>query len=263
MAERWQNALDLIGKFSSAIGARWLVLTITILFICVPIYAMAWYLDVFDNIASSIAITGLVTVLPIIQLFSAPEPFTKNSYIGWLSVFSLMALALFIGDEYDSRFITFNVILVGLALPYGWVFWQILRHEWILSVGFVLALAATMIYWIAALIVNKQDFDLLLLPLPVVLFFGVLWAPIALGTLKGAQRYKDRNIAGPGLQALTMTMLAFPVTLVAIILPADLGLDEMWTNVTLALIGLFLSGVVSEPLRCMLVEWGKLVPHKS
>ena len=249
-------------KFSGAIRERWPALTVTILFICIPVYAMAWHLDVFDNIASSIAVTVLVTALPIIQLFSAPEPFSKNSYIGWFSVFSLMGLALFIGDEYNSRFITFNVILVGLASPYGWIFWQILRHEWLLAVGFVSALAATVIYWVAALIVNKEDFDLLLLPLPIILAGAVLWAPIALGTLKGARMHRDRKIAGPGLQALAMTMLFFPVTLVAITLPTDLGLNEMWSNVSLALIGLFLSGVISEPLRNLLIEWGKLAPHK-
>ena len=252
-----------IGKFSRAIRERWLVLTITILFICAPIYAMAWYLDVFTNIASSITMTLVATALPLIQLFSPPEPLTKSSYVGWFSAFTLIALFLFIGDEYESRFISFSVILVLLASPYGWIFWQILRHEWLLSVGFVLALAATMIYWIAALIVNKEGFDLLLLPLPVVLFSGVLWAPIALGTLKGARMYKDRNIAGPGLQALAMTMLFLPVTLVAITLPTDLGLTAMWSNVSLALIGIFLSGVISEPLRRLFVEWGKLDPDAN
>ena len=60
-----------------------------------------------------------------------------------------------------------------------------------------------------------------------------------------------------------MTMLFFPVTLVAVALPPDLGLSAMWSNVSLALIGIFLSGVISEPLRRFLIEWGKLAPYKN
>ena len=242
---------------------RFWVLTATILGICAPIYAMTWCFDVFENIASGILITGSVTVLPIIQLLSVSGPLTKISNIGWLSAFWLITLALVIGDEYGSRFITFNALLVGLALPYGWVFWQVLRHEWILSAGFVLALAAAMIYWIAALIESKESFDLILVPLLVILVFGVFWAPITMAAFMGARICKDRNIAGPASQALAMTMLFLPVTLVAIALPGNLGLNTTWSNVSLALIGISLSGVISDPLRRMFLEWGNLKPEKS
>ena len=252
-----------IGKFARAVRERWSVLTVTILGICVPVYAMAWYLDIYNNLAANIAITGLVTAMPIIHLFSPSERLTFKSHAVWLSIFSWLALVLFVGDEYDWRFLSFSVILVLLALPYGWVFWQIVRYEWLLSVGLMLALLATMIYWVAALAINKEGFDLLLLPLPIILSGGVPWALVASRTLKSARRRKNRRISGPGMQALAMTMLFFPITLVAIGFPSGLGLSAMWSNVSLALIGLFLSGVISDPLRRLLVEWGKLAPYKN
>ena len=252
-----------IGKFARAVRERWSVLTVTILGICVPVYAMAWFLDVFGHIAYNITVTILVTALPVIELKTPPEPLTiKNPYC-WLAAFSVIALILFIGDEFNSQLITFNVTLFVLAIPYGLVYVLVVRSEWLVSVGLVLALLAAMIYWTAGLAMNNASFDLLLLPLPIILAGGVLWAPVASWTLKSARRHKNRRISGPGMQVLTMTVLFFPVTLVAVALPKDFGLSATWSNVSLALIGIFLSGVISEPLRRMLIEWGKLAPYKN
>ncbi len=254
--------LDLFGKFACAVRDRWSVLTVTILGICVPAYAMAWFLDVFDHIAYNITVTILVTALPVIELKSPPEPLTiKNPYC-WLAAFSVIVLILFIGDEFDSQLITFNVTLFVLAIPYGLVYVLVVRSEWLVSVGLLLALLAAMIYWIAGLAMNNASFDFLLLPLPIILAGSVLWAPLASRILKSARRRKNRRISGPGTQALAMTMLFFPVTLVAVAIPTDLGLSAMWSNVSLALIGILLSAVISEPLRRFFIEWGRLAPYK-
>ncbi len=226
--------LDLFGKIAHAVRERWCVLMVIILGICVPVYAVAWLFDGFSNLAANIAITSLVTAMPIIHLFSPPERLTFRSHAVWLSIVSWFALALFIGDEYHWRFLPFSVTLVLLGFPYGWFFWQIVRYEWLPYMGFTLALAAAMIYWGAALAINKEGFDLLLLPLPIILFGGILWAPVASWTLKSARRRKNRRISGPGMQALAMTMLFFPITLVAIGFPSGLGLNPMWSNVSLA-----------------------------
>lgn len=252
-----------IGKFVRAVRKRWRVLTITILATCIPVYAMAWFLGVFDHIAHNITITVVVTALPVTTLLSPPEPLTVRSYPVWLATFSVIALIFFIGDEFDSQLITFNLTLLILALPYGLVYVIIVRREWLVSVGLVLALIATMIYWVAALAINKEGFDLVLLPLPIILAGGVLWAPAASWTLKRARRLRNRRVSGPGMQVLAMTTLFLPVTLVAIALPTDLGLRPSWSEVSLVLIGVFLSGVISEPLRRFLIEWGKLAPYKN
>ncbi len=252
-----------IGKFARAVRERWRVLTVTILGICVPVYAMAWYLDVNNNLAAKIAITGIVTAMPIIYLFSPSERLTFKNHAVWISIFSWLALVLFLGEEYGWRSLSFSVILVLLALPYGWFFWQIARYEWLLYVALLLALLATMIYWIAALAINEEGFDLLLLPLPFILSAGVVWSFIASRTLKSARRHKNRRVSGPGMQALAMTMLFFPITLVAITIPTGLSLNATWLNVSLALIGIFLSGVVSEPVRRFFVEWANLARYKK
>ena len=257
------NTSRLLEKIYRAVCERFWVLVVTVLFICLPVYAMAWPLDIFDNIASSITVTVAVSAMPIATLLSPPERLTLRSYQVWFSVFSFMALLLFIGDEYESQFITFNVILVGLALPYAWVFWEIVRHERILLTGFVLALFASMIYWIAGLSINEEGFDLLLVPLPVILFGGVIWAPVASLTLKAARRYKNGRISGPGTQVLAMTTLFLPVALVAIFIPVDLGLSEIWSAASLTIVSVILGAVVSEPLKNLFLEWGNLKPKTN
>ena len=252
-----------IGKFVRAVRERWSVLTVTILCFCAPVYLMAWCFDGFDNLFSRIAITVLVTILPFAKLTLPHEPLKILSLEVGISVISLMALALVVGDRYDWPFILFSVILILAALPWSLVVGETIRRERVLVAGFAPALVATMLYWFAGLAGNDEGYDLLLAPLPVVFFGGAIWAPVALLMLKFARQHKDGRITGPGMQVLTMTMLFFPVTLVAVALPKDFGLSATWSNVSLALIGIFLSGVISEPLRRMLVEWGKLSPHKD
>ena len=263
MAERWRYALGLLGKFFRAVRERWAVLTVIILGICVPVYSMAWWLDVLDNVQSTIAITALVTMWPFAKLALPHEPLKVLSLETLYSVAFVFMLAVGIGNRYDLQIISFSAIAILLALPWCWVVGVAVRRETMLLAGFLPALVATMTYWIAGLVDNNISFDLSLLPLPVVFIGGAIWAPLALLMLQFARRHKDGKISGPGTQVMTMTTLFFPITLVAVVLPPDLGLSSIWSNVSLALIGLFLSGVISEPLRRMLIEWGKLAPRKT
>ena len=251
------------GKFARAVHERWAVLTITILGICVPVYAMAWFFDLSNNLISTIAITVLVTLLPFMKLLLPRERWTSGSFEVWYACFYLITLALVVGNRYDLQLISFSAISVGMAIPGSLVVGIVVRQEMILLAGFLPALIAMMVYWVAGLAVNNGNFDLILLPLPVVFIGGAIWAPVALLISRFARLHKDGKVSGPAMQVVTMTTLFFPIALVAIVLPADLGLSSTWSNVSLALIGIFVSGVVSEPLRRLFIEWGKLAPQKN
>lgn len=129
-----------------------------------------------------------------------------------------------------------------------------------LLTGLLLALALMMIYWTAALVETDSPIELLLLPLPTVIFGGVFWTPVAWWILDIAKRRKDRKVSGPGTQALAMATLFLPVILVAVAIPGMLGFKDIWTAVSLTIVGVLLSAVVSEPLRRFLLEWGNLLP---
>lgn len=135
-----------------------------------------------------------------------------------------------------------------------------MRHSWLLLTGLMLALVLMMIYWTAALAGDECWFDLLLLPIPVVILGGVIWAPVARQIWDTAARRKDHSLSGPGMQALAMAILFLPVIVVAVAVPGMLGLSPAWAAVSLTIAGVLLGAVVSEPLRCFLLEWGELVP---
>ena len=78
-----------------------------------------------------------------------------------------------------------------------------------------------MIYWVAALSEVGGPLEILILPLPTVLFGGVFWAPAARWILDIAKKRKDCPLSGPGTQALAMAILFFPVILVAVVVPLD------------------------------------------
>ena len=103
----------------------------------------------------------------------------------------------------------------------------------------------------------------LLLPLPTVLLFGVAWAPVARWTLGAARRRTHRRIGGPGFQTLAMSILFLPVALVAIVVPPMLEFSDIWSAVSLTLVGVLLSAVASDPLRRFLLEWANLSPDRN
>ncbi len=57
-----------------------------------------------------------------------------------------------------------------------------------------------------------------------------------------------------------MAILFFPVFLVAIAVPDMLELGPTWSTVSLAILGVLLSAVISDPLRRFLLDVGELSP---
>ena len=154
--------------------------------------------------------------------------------------------------------------LIITILPWCWFIWLLLRRNWWLLTGLVSAFAVFMIYWVVALVKFGDPWELVLLPLLMVAFGGLAWAPLATLVLNTAQRRKHRRVTGPATQAAAMITLFLPVVLVAIAVPGMLELGEIWSAVSLTIVGVLLSAVVSEPLRRFLIEWGELQPwHNS
>ena len=122
-------------------------------------------------------------------------------------MFFALALLLVASHEFKWQRLAGNAAILVLILPYMWLVWKLMRHNWILLTGLMLALALMMVYWTAALAGDDSWFDLLLLPLPVVIVGGVIWAPVAWQVLDTAGRRKDYPMSGPGMQALAMITL--------------------------------------------------------
>ena len=227
---------------------------------CVPIYVLTWYFSVIDDLSARIPISLLVTTLPLVELLSDPGQSKKRGEQFWLASFFWLALILVASHEFKWHGLAGNAAVSLAMLPYGWLVWKLMRHSWLLLTCLMLALVLMMIYWTAALAGHDSWLDLLLLPLPVVILGGIIWAPFAWQILDTARRRKYCRLSGPGMQALAMATLFLPVIVVAVVVPGMLDLSPAWSAVSLTIVGVLLSSVVAEPLRRFLLRWGKLEP---
>ena len=230
---------------------------------CVPVNALAWYSGLVDDLSARILISVLVAIMPVVEFLSGPRPWKSSGELIRFALFFVPVLLFATGHKFDLRVLSLNAAIGVAILPWCWLVWELMGRSLLLLTVLMLALAVMMVYWIAALIEVGGPPEILLLPLPTVLFGGVFWAPAGRLTLCFARQWKDRPMGGPGMQALAMAILFFPVILVAVVVPWMLELRPVWSAVSLTIVGVLLSTVVSDPLRRFLLEWGKLSPHPT
>ena len=224
---------------------------------------LIWYFALFDDLQVRILMSLVIAWIPMTDFQPQPRTWASREYLLGLSSLVGLALLLVAGDKYGWTVVSLNSIVLIVALPYGWLAWKLMRRNGLLLTGLILALAAMMILWTAALVRDEDFLEALLLPVPVVLFFGLAWTPVAGWALDIAGRWKNRRVGGPGMRALAMAVLFLPVILVAMVVPGMLGLSSTWSAVSLTLVGVLLSAVIAEPLRRFLMEWGKLMPDRE
>ena len=253
-----------IRKFFAEVGSRLPDTFAATVAYWLPVFAFVWYSGLVDDIYARLWISALVTVMPVAALFSKP----KHGLRIWrwpgedlgIALFLWLATLLAAVNRFGIVGLELQLSLIIVMLPWCWFIWLLLRRNWWLLTGLVSAFAVFMIYWVAALVKFGEPWELVLLPLAVVTFGGLAWAPLAALVLNTAQRCKRRRVSGPATQAAAMITLFLPVILVAVAIPGMLQLGETWSAVSLTIVGVLLSAVVSEPLRRFLVEWGDLRP---
>ena len=254
--------LTIFRKAYEFIRPRLLGTFLAVVAYCLPVYLLTWYSGLIDDLSARILISVLVAIMPVAEFLSGPRPWKSRGELIWFTLFFVPVFLFATGHKFDLRVLSSNAAMGVAVLPWCWLVWQLMGRSLLLSTVLILALAVMMIYWVAALSEFGGPPEILLLPLPTVLFGGVFWAPAARLTLYFARRWKDRPMGGPGMQALAMTILFFPVILVAVVVPWMLELRPIWSAVSLTIVGVLLSAVVSDPLRRFLVEWGKLKPSE-
>ncbi len=227
---------------------------------CVAVTTLIWHFALFDDLQVRIFMSVVIVLVPMFEFQPPPRTWASREELLWISSFLALTMLIVASDKFDWTGVGIQAVLLLVALPYGWVVWKLVRRNWLLVTGLILALAAMMVYWVAALVGEQDSPDLLLLPLLVVLFFRVAWTPVAWRALDLAQRWKNRRVGGPGMRAVAMAVLFLPVILVAMAVPGMVGLSITWSAVSLMLVGFLLSTVISEPLRRFLLEWGNLMP---
>lgn len=232
---------------------------------CAPVVALTWCFDVIDDLQARVGITTLVALMPAIELMSLPRPLRSRRDLFGLGAFLLLLLLMMVGDRFDWPVLKLNAVILVVILPYCVVAWVLMgrRRRLILLCALLLGLVAMMVYWVKAMVDTNAPWELLLAPVPAVLLAGIVWVPVARFALNWAQSCKSRPMAGPGTQVLAMISLFLPVILIAIFVPGMLCLSQIWSAVSLTILGVLLSAVVAQPLRRFLLEWTELKPDKN
>lgn len=243
-----------------AVRGRIVGLLIVIIAYCLPVLSMTWYLQLHDELSVRIWLSVLVAVLPVLVLLSPPNSWTWRGVPFWFGIFLWLAVLLLAGRKFNLTFVSVNTVVVILALPLWWLVWLLTGRSLLLFASLLLGLAAMTGYWWAALSKNEDSLMLLSVPVLIVPVFGLVWAVLTGLSFHFAKRRKDHRICGPGLQALAMFFLLLPIVSVAAFVPRELELGPNWSAVSLAIAGILLGTVISEPLRRFLVELGELSP---
>ena len=259
-----------LAKFLESIRSRCspAFLFVTACFTVVTV--LIWYFALFDGPrVRTIMSIGIFWTLVYFE--PPPRTWSPSGVFLWLLVAIVLVMLFGIGDKFNWTAVSMNSAALLITLLYGRLVWEVISRQLVrrnekelarmVLAGLLLALVASMLFWTAALVKHEESLNLLLLPLFSILFCGIFWAPVACWVLCIADQWKERRVGGPGIRALAMAILFFPVIVVAVIVPDGVGLSSNWSAVSLTFLGVLLSAVISEPLRVFLLEWGKLMPN--
>ncbi len=252
--------LAILSRAYKYVRPRLLGLFLVSVICCAPVYALSWLFSLVDDLYARILISLLVTILPVSELLSEPRPLKSRWEVLQFALLIVPVLAFASAHKLNLRLLASNTAILVAVLPCCWLVWLLMGRSLMLLSGLMIALGVMMVYWLAALVQVGGPLEILLLPLPAVVFGGGVWALPARWTFAFARRRKDDPRGGPGTQALAMVVFFLPVILVAVIVPSLLELRTIWSAVSLTIVGVLLSAVVSDPLRRFLLELGNLTP---
>ena len=234
----------------------------TIVLVCVPLTVLVWGFDYIDELRVRIFMSAAAGAMLILMVLSEPKSWRERWESLSLSVVLYPLLIFAIAHEFDITSLMMNAVVAFVAIPCCWVVWVSMGRDWLLRLATMLAVIAAMFHWGVIMIATKVPLDVALLPLPALLLIGALWAPLARMALYFARRWKYRRLRGPGSQAVAMVAVFSPIFVIAIAVPQLFELGPIWLAVSLALAGILLGTVISEPLRRFLLRLGNLSPDE-
>ena len=172
-----------IRNFFAEVGSRLPDTLAVMIAYWLPVFAFVWYSGLVDDIYARLWISALVTVMPVAALFSKPKYGLRiwrwpGEDLG-IALFLWLATLLAAVNRFGIVGLELQLSLIIVVLPWCWFIWLMLRRNRLLLTGLVSAFAAFMIYWVAALVKFGAPWELGLLPLVMVTFGGLAWAPLA------------------------------------------------------------------------------------
>ena len=179
----------------------------------------------------------------------------------WFAAFSIGALAIVFGAMNDAPGLVINVASLFAAVPALWLYWKITQHERLLKLWLIPIIISASLYLVPPVTPAGVTLDLLFLPLPVVSYACVAWVLVTKWSLIRARRSQDCAVAGPGMQTLSMLLLAVPLVALTMLAVGALRFDDVWVAVSGAIVGILFGSAVAQPFRELLLALGDFLPN--
>ena len=152
----------ILNKACDVIRPRITRLFLLTAFFCAVVITLIWVFMLFDELSVRIFMSLVVAMVPALEFQSSPKTWESREELAWFASFLMLTLLIVMGDKLDWQGVAMNAVILLVALPYGWLVWKLMRRNWLLLTGLMLALAVMMIYWMAALVVNDETLSILL-----------------------------------------------------------------------------------------------------
>ena len=192
----------------------WFINLVMSLVTVASLMVLIWDFDFFEDLYVQILMTTALSILPLLILM---EVRNSHSYarrfrldmFGVMLMFMLF-LAIAFGGRYHLSFLVLNSASLVLSLPLLFAHGYVVRSNRFLMVAVFPTTIMGFIYVASEIIQLDTAADLLLLPLPFVLFIGLIWAGFARWFLEQAKQSRHRPLLGPFMESITMFLLVVP-----------------------------------------------------
>ena len=232
---------------------------------------MIWGFHFFEDLYVQILMTTALSILPLLFLIEVRNPQSgsrmfSSSMFG-VMLTSILFLAIAFGGRYNLSFLVLNSASLVLSLPLLFTHWYVVRRNRLLMVAVFPTIIMGSLY-VASEIIQLDTAldtaaDLLLLPLPFVLFIGLIWAGFARWFLERAKQSRHRPLLGPFMESITMFLLVVPLAALAMFSVSAVMEEDIWVAVAAILVGFLFSSAVSTPFRQFLRALGELDENRK
>ena len=235
------------------------------------LFFLIWYFDYFEDSYVQFLISILVSIIPLTILVEVRNAMSESRRFsvftfGFMTL-SVSFLAIGLGGENDLGFLVINAASVVVSMPWLWFCWEIARRNQLLMIATVPTLTAWFIY-LAILVVLPireadarssdaiREWDVLLVPLPLVAFTGSILVFLAWRSLICTANSRGRPVKGPVMESTTMFLLVVPFASLVMFIVDALTHEPIWVAVAGILVGFLFSNAVSTPFARFLRALG-------
>ena len=231
------------------------------------ITAIAWYFDPIGDLPAKIILSLLTAGMSFLSLLDGLRkddgPRESRLVVVGYSILSIVAVLIVIGYRNDVPGLVINGASLVAASHALVLYWGLAKDERLLQLWFFPIVIIATLYIIPLNSPADIILNFLFVPLPVVSYACVGWAFATRWSLRRARKMHDCALWGPGLQSLTMFLLASPLVVLTMLAVNALQGDDVWVAVSGVLVGILFGSAVSQPFRKFLLDLGNLSTNQG